>query len=146
MMRRAKPEELQIRAVPIMTAQITERELRKWMPVPFERIDDPWAVREPSKAALIQLGSGAYVVVWYGETSQQLLLEIPETGVDGTQVLVDFFGEVPLPRSRVLWHRPDVVLPKKPRSGKREAQASATISRTKSKRSALEVRSPRDRK
>jgi len=129
-----------------MTAQITERELRKWMPVPFERIDDPWAVREPSKAALIQLGSGAYVVVWYGETSQQLLLEIPETGVDGTQVLVDFFGEVPLPRSRVLWHRPDVVLPKKPRSGKREAQASATISRTKSKRSALEVRSPRDRK
>jgi hypothetical protein len=140
-MRRAKPEELQIRAVPVMTAQVDERELHEWMPVAFEQIDDLWAAREPSKAALIQLESGAYVVVWYGQASQELLLEIPESGVDGTQVLDDFFGEVPLPLSRIRWHRSDIALPEASSSRDRESQPA-----TKSKRSAFELRKPRGRK
>jgi len=60
---------------------------------------------------LIELDNGAHVVVYYGKDSQQLTLEIPETTSDSSALLASFFSEVPLPRSRVLWHRSDTELP-----------------------------------
>jgi hypothetical protein len=110
-MRRAKPHELKTRAVPVMTARLSEAELRKWVPVRFDEIDDPLAAPEPSKGALIELDNGAYVVVYYGKESKQLTLEIPETARDSSAVVASFFHEVPLPTTRVLWHRPDTKLP-----------------------------------
>jgi len=110
-MRRAKPQELKTRAVPVMTARLSEAELLEWLPVRFDDIDDPLATPEPSKGALIELDSGVHVVVYYGKDSQQLTVEIPETTRDSSAVLASFFNEVPLPTSRVLWHRTDTKLP-----------------------------------
>lgn len=110
-MRRARPHELKTRAVPVLTARLSEAELLKWVPVRFDDIDDPLATPEPSKGALIKLETGAYVVVYYGKDSKQLTLEIPETANDSSELVASFLHEVPLPISRVLWHRPDTKLP-----------------------------------
>jgi hypothetical protein len=121
-MRRASPHELKTRAVPVMTARLNEAELLKWLPVPFDDIDDPLATPEPSKGALIQLENGSYVVVYYGRDSNQLTLEIPETSDESSSdLLASFLDEVPLPISRVLWHRPDTKLPSRKRSAHRVA-------------------------
>ncbi len=110
-MRRAKPHELKTNAVPVMTARLSETELSKWVPVPFDEITDPLATPEPSKGALVRLDAGGYVVLYYGKESGQLIVEVPET-TDGSTLVAAFFREVPLPASRVLWHRPDVRIPK----------------------------------
>jgi hypothetical protein len=98
-----------------MTARLSEAELLKWLPVPFDDIDDPLATPEPSKGALIKLENGAYVVVYYGKDSNQLTLEIPEATRDSSELVACFFREVPLPLSRVLWHRSDTKLPSRRR-------------------------------
>ena len=59
-MRRARPDELTTRAVPVMTAHLSESELVEWLPVPFDEINDPLAVPEPSKGALIELPSPSF--------------------------------------------------------------------------------------
>ena len=141
-MRRAKPQELQTRALPVMTARLSEGELLEWLPVHFDEIDDPLATPEPSKGALIQLDSGAYIVVYYGKDSNQLTLEIPETTPDSSALVASFFHEVPLPMSRVLWHRPDTKLPKR----HRQTMAGTAESDVRSKRSARRVTLPRKRK
>ena len=117
-MRRASPHELTTRAVPVLTARVTEAELEKWLPVAFDDIDDPLAAAEPSKGALIELTSGAFVVVYYGKDSNQLTLEIPESS-EASELLASFLDEVPLPISRVLWHRADMKLPARRRSARR---------------------------
>ena len=111
-MRRARPHELKTSAMPAMTARLTEAELLTWVPVPFDEITDPLATPEPSKGALVRLESGGYVVLFYGKDSQQLTVEIPERTKDASALLADFFDEVPLPHSRVLWHRADITMPK----------------------------------
>ena len=137
-MRRAKPHELQTRALPVMTARLSEDELLVWLPVHFDEIDDPLATPEPSKGALIQLDNGAYVVVYYGKSSNQLTLEIPETTSDSSALVASFFHEVALPVSRVLWHRSDTKLPKR----QRRAMAATATSNVRPKRSARRVTIP----
>ena len=110
-MRAAKPHELKEHALPVMTARISEAELNKWFPVPFQEITDPWATPEPSKGALVKLDAGHYFVLYFGEDSKQLTLRIAPN-VDASTFLASFFREVPLPRSRVLWRRPGVRLPR----------------------------------
>lgn len=121
-MRRAKPQELKTHAVPVITARLTEAELERWFPIPFDDITDPLAVPEPTRGALVQLEGGSYVVVYYGRDSGQLFLEIPESTIDSSALVAEFFREVPLPRSRVLWHRPDITLPKHIQHGARQEQ------------------------
>lgn len=144
-MRQAKPHELKTRAVPAMTAKITETELLNWVPVQFEEITDPWATPEPSKGALIKLDAGGYVVLYYGKDSQQLIVEIPENTPDSSALLSAFLSEVPVPKSRILWHRPDVKLsmPKRAVRVKNipKPHNSKAVS-TKSKRSAHRVSLP----
>lgn len=123
-MRRAEPQELQTRAVPAMTARLSEAELLEWVPVPFDDIIDPLAAPEPSKGALIALDGGGYVVLFYGKESRELVVEIPETTGDSSALVSEFLSEVPLPSSRVLWHRPDITLPRRRgRSLRRSAQS-----------------------
>lgn len=110
-MRAARPDELQQNAFPVMTAELSEAELTKWFPVSFEEITDPWAAPEPSKGALVRLDAGEYVVLDYGKESKQLTLRIPAE-LDPSSFLTSFFREVPLPRSRVLWHRAGARLPR----------------------------------
>jgi len=43
-----------------MTAHLSESELVEWLPVPFDEINDPLAVPEPSKGALIELPSPSF--------------------------------------------------------------------------------------
>jgi hypothetical protein len=109
-MRAAKPKELRTHASPVLTARLSETELRKWFPVSFQEITDPEATPEPSKGALIKLDAGYLAVLYFGEISKQLIVEIPAS-VDPSELLAAFFREVPLPRSRVLWHRADAKLP-----------------------------------
>jgi hypothetical protein len=108
-MRRARPDELTARTRPLFTAQMAAEELQQWLPVPFDEIDDPFAAAEPSKGALVELDSGDYLVVHYGLTSGQLMVEAVEEGA--SMVLQAFFDEVPLPLARVLWHREGTELP-----------------------------------
>ena len=110
-MRTAKPNELRENAFPVMTAELSEVELTKWFPVSFHEISDPWAAPEPSKGALIKLDAGEYVVLDYGKESRQLTVRIP-TALDASACLASLFREVPIPRSRILWRRADVRLPK----------------------------------
>jgi hypothetical protein len=153
-MRRAKPHELKTRAVPAMTARLSEAELDRWVPIEFDEITDPLATPEPSKGALVKLESGAYVVLYYGYDSKQLMVEIPETTHDSSALVAAFFGEVPLPVSRVLWHRPDIRLPSRRRRSTPAAAASAKSRRgtpvdtgtASPKRSARRVALPRREK
>lgn len=109
-MRAAKPDEMKTHAYPVLAAAISEAELSKWFPVPFQHITDPQEAAEPSKAALIELDAGESFVLYYGELSNQLMLRIP-TSTDASAFLRSFFREVPLPRGRILWRRKDARIP-----------------------------------
>jgi hypothetical protein len=137
-MRRAEPHELRDRAVPVLTARISEAELLKWVPIPFDDIDDPLAAPEPSKGALIQLAGGAHFVVYYGKESGQLTLEISEQAADPSALIASFLREIPIPVSRVLWHRPGTKLP-----GQRARSADPVEASPTAKRSAHRVTLPK---
>jgi hypothetical protein len=94
-----------------MTARLSEAELGKWFPVPFDEINDPWAAPEPSLGALVSLDAGEYVALDYGKESNQLIVRIP-ANLDPSSFLVSFFREIPMPRTRVLWSRADAKLPR----------------------------------
>lgn len=57
-MRAAQPYELTERALPVMTATISETELEKWLPFRFHEITDPLAAAETTRGVLLQLDSG----------------------------------------------------------------------------------------
>lgn len=137
-MRRARPNELKEDAVPVMTARLSEAELGKWFPVPFDEINDPWAAPEPSLGALVSLDAGEYVVLDYGRESNQLIVRIP-ANLDATSFLASFFHEIPMPRARVLWRRKDAKLPKT------FAAKQMSVSAASSKRSRRYPRSDRNK-
>lgn len=130
-MRIAQADELQVNALPVLSAQISESELSKWFPFKLHRLTHPQEVPEPSKAALIRLDTGDYFVLFWGEISNQMILRIPEA-TNASKFLSAFFKEVPLPRSRILWRRSDARLPRQfaakemsvPRRAKRPATTS----------------------
>lgn len=112
-MRTAKPSELTEHAVPVLAARMTESELSDWIPVKFQDINDPEATAEPAKGALIKLAAGPFVVLFYGKESGRLVLELPPSDNVAAN-LRSFFDEVPIPSSRITWHRPDIQFPLKP--------------------------------
>jgi len=147
-MRRAKPHELMDPAVPVITARLSEAELAKWLPIRFDAIDDPLQAPEPSLGALAQLDAGGYVVLTYGKDSGQLIVEFPVNTRDRTALLAQFFREVPLPLSRILWHQKGTRLPQ----GKTEDSAVVAKGQNgksivqRVKRSALRAQAPTKRK
>jgi hypothetical protein len=110
-MRVADGDELKVNALPVLTARMSGAELADWFPFELHQLSHPQEVPEPSKAALIQLETGEYFVMFWGEISNQLTLRIPTT-TDATAFLSAFFSEVPLPRGRILWRRSDARLPR----------------------------------
>jgi hypothetical protein len=60
---------------------------------------------------LIRLEQGSFFVLYWGEWSKQLKLEIPAAS-EPSGFLDAFFREVPLPRGRILWRRQGVRLPR----------------------------------
>lgn len=127
-MRAANPDELREYALPIMTAQVSEVELGRWFPSPFEEITDPWAAAEPSKGALLRLGSGDTFAVYWGHDSGEMTVRIAPS-VDAHAFLKSFFREVPLPRARVTWLRDGVALPVALRAIDGEAVRQAPLPR-----------------
>ena len=111
-MRAAKAHELTERALPVMTATVSEEELDAWLPFRFQEITDPLAAAEPSRGALLQLDSGQYFVVYWGHDSGQLTVRIPQA-VEPSFFLASFFNEVPLPRERITWIREGARLPRR---------------------------------
>src|SRR5258705_12656090 len=109
-MRAATPNELTTAAFPVITARVSEEELSRWFPVEFEEITDPEATPEPTKGALVKLAGGPHFVLYWGEVSNQLTVQIPRTA-DASPFLAAFFLEVPLPKSRILWRRAEAELP-----------------------------------
>src|SRR6266542_4312666 len=152
-MRRAEPDELTDHAVPAITARVSEKELAQWLPIRFDSIDDPLQAPEPSLGALAQLDAGEYVVLNYGKDSEQLTVELPATTKDASDLLAAFFREVPLPTSRVLWHRRGTRLPKRQAArrsvtakGQKRDSSVAGTARERAKRSALRAVAPAKRK
>lgn len=146
-MRRAEPHELTDPAVPIITARLSKAELTKWLPIRFDAIDDPLQAPEPSLGALAELDAGGYVVLTYGKESEQLIVEFPANTKNRTALLAQFFREVPLPLSRVLWHQKGTRLPQRKtasRSVAKEHQPKFAVQRVK--RSALRAHAPAKRK
>lgn len=130
-MRVGKPNELKTQAFPVLTARISETELSKWFPVSFHYLTDPQETPEPSKAALIQLDQGVYFVLYWGEWSKQLKLEIASS-TDASQFLEALLREVPLPRTRIIWRRRDARLPRQV-AAKRVSANTAKVSSRKVK-------------
>jgi hypothetical protein len=146
-MRRADPHELTDPAVPVITARLSEAELAKWLPINFDAINDPLQAPEPSLGALAQLDAGGYVVLNYGKESGQLTVELPATTRDRTTLLAEFFLEVPLPLSRVLWHQKGTRLPKRKAASRAVGAHKSTVnSSARVKRSALRAQAPAKRK
>jgi len=142
-MRRADPHELTDPAVPVITARLSEAELAKWLPINFEAINDPLQAPEPSLGALAQLDAGGYVVLNYGKESGQLTVELPANTRDRTTLLAEFFQEVPLPLSRVLWHQKGTRLPKRKATSRVVGAHKSTVhSSGRVKRSALRAQAP----
>jgi len=139
-MRVGKPNELRVPAFPLLTARISEAELTEWFPVPFHSITHPQETAEPSKAALVRLDQGEYFVLYWGEWSKQLKLEIP-SATNPSQFLDAFFREVPLPRTRIIWRREDARLP--PRIAAKRVSATITGARSRTTKSASTTRTSR---
>ena len=93
-MRAAKPNELKENAFPVITARLSEAELERWFPVPFQEITDPWATPEPSRGALVKLEAGEYVVLYWGQDSKELTVRI-SANVDPSAFLMSFFKRSP---------------------------------------------------
>jgi hypothetical protein len=135
-------------AVPVITARLSEAELTKWLPVLFDAIDDPLQAPEPSLGALAQLDAGGYVVLTYGKDSEQLIVEFPINIRNKTALLAQFFREVPLPLSRILWHQKGTRLPQRNMAGRsalEKDQKRKSIA-PRVKRSALRAQAPAKRK
>jgi len=145
-MRRAKPHELMDPAVPVITAHVSQAELTKWLPIPFDSIDDPLQAPEPSLGALAQLEAGGYVVLTYGKESEQLIVEFPVNTRNRTALLAQFFHEVPMPVSRVLWHQKGTRLPHRTVDRATVAKGGKHKSVQPVKRSALRAQAPAKRK
>src|SRR5262249_1507992 len=103
MMRRAKPDELRSKVVPVLHAHLTESELKKVFDVPMSEMD-PFTEPEPSAGALVQLTDGSYVVVVHGKVTGTLTMSLPEE-TDVEDGIAAFLDDVPLTSKSILWRK-----------------------------------------
>lgn len=100
-MRRANASELSVEVVPVLTANLSEKELKELFPIPMDELD-PFAEAEPSVGALVQLRSGNYFVVTYGNVTNTVKLLIP-VGSDRLRGIEEILAEAPIPSAAVRW-------------------------------------------
>lgn len=119
-MRYAQPSELTENVVPVLQLRLSERQFDAMFPV--KTVDlDPLAAPEPSRGALIQLDSGSYVVVTYGEVTHLAVVEVPRSA-HAPKVIRELFSEIDVPSSVIEWN---VVGVKPPAKRLRRAAATA---------------------
>ena len=94
----------------MLAAELTDAEVESLLPLPMREVDDPEATAEPGKGALIKLAGRPFVVVFFGRESHRLVVEVPRSA-DAAADVRSFLAEVPIPRSKIVWHREDVELP-----------------------------------
>lgn len=106
-MRYAQPHELRESVVPVLQLRLSNRQFAEMFPVRTVNLD-PLASAEPSRAALVRLDSGSYLVVTYGEVSHRAVVEVPRSA-DPSNVVRELLSEVTVPASAIEWKRDDVL-------------------------------------
>jgi hypothetical protein len=106
-MRYAQPSELTEGVIPVLQLRLSDRQFAEMFPI--RTVDlDPLASAEPSKAALVRLDSGSYLVVTYGEVSHRAVVEVPRSA-NPSNVVRELLSEVAMPASAIEWTRDDVL-------------------------------------
>lgn len=105
-MRYAQPHELTENVVPVLQLHLTAKQFAELFPVRTVALD-PLAAPEPSKAALIQLRSGSYIVVTYGEITHRVIVEVAQSA-DAENVIRELLREVVVPDTAIEWKRKDL--------------------------------------
>lgn len=112
-MRYAQPHELREGVVPVLQLRLSDRQFEEMFPV--RTVDlDPLAAAEPSRAALVRLESGSYLVVTYGEVSHRAVVEVPQSS-NPSNVVRELLSEVNVPTSAIEWRRDDTQSAQRPR-------------------------------
>ena len=100
-MRRAEPHELNARAVPVLVATLSKKEVGKLFPVRFDDMD-PFSEPEPSQGALVQLESGPFAVIVWGKSTGNLTVSLPEKA-DTRKVIEALLAEAPVSAKAITW-------------------------------------------
>jgi hypothetical protein len=85
----------------VLVVQLSPSDLATAVPVPLQPLD-PFAEPEPSRGATVQLHSGRYVVLIYGDVTNRLSVH---AGSDATTAVADFLQEAKIPRAAIVWER-----------------------------------------
>jgi hypothetical protein len=101
-----------------LTALVLPGEMEEWFPVKLQPVSHPYEGREPCRAALIQLDAGPYAVLFWGERSKMLMLQVAPT-LDPTEFVSTLLQEVPLPTERIRWCRSHAYHPRRVRRVRR---------------------------
>ena len=105
-MRYAQPHELTENVVPVLQLHLSAKQFAELFPVRTVALD-PLSAPEPSKAALIQLRSGSYIVVTYGEITHRVIVEVAQSA-DAENVIRELLREVVVPAAAIEWKRKDL--------------------------------------
>jgi hypothetical protein len=140
-MRYAKPHELRESVVPVLQLRLSNRQFAEMFPV--RTVDlDPLASAEPSRAALVRLNSGSYLVITYGEVSHRAVVEVPRSA-DPSVVVRELLSEVTMPASAIEWKREDVLppaqMPRSAAASKVQSARKKTAAKAAKNRTALKV-------
>lgn len=100
-MRRAESHELNAKVVPVLSATLSKKDVEKLFPVRFDEMD-PFSEPEPSRGALVQLESGPFAVVVWGESTGNLTVSLPEK-TDTGKVIAALLAEAPLSAKAITW-------------------------------------------
>ncbi len=103
-MRRALPDELNEDARPIALLRLSKDRLEELFPVELSEAD-PLSAAEPSIGALVQLDSGPYAIVMYGEVSCEAEVSLP-VSAPVARHWAAFLSEVPLVAEEIVWTFP----------------------------------------
>jgi hypothetical protein len=60
-------------------ALVLPGEMEEWFPVKLQPVPHAYEGREPCRAALVQLDAGPYTVLFWGERSKMLMLQVAPT-------------------------------------------------------------------
>ena len=104
-MRRARPDELNEDAIPVLVLQLSESRLQQLFPVRLSAVE-PFAEAEPSRGALVQLKGGSYLIVMFGEITHRATLSLPvSAAID--KAVTEILDEIPIQSAEVAWAAPE---------------------------------------
>ena len=100
-MRRAQAHELNEDVVPALVLDVSEQRLHELFPVHFSSVDS-LAEPEPSIGALVELTSGDYCVVTFGQVTHRVTISFPETA-DVSRMAMSLVRETGIRKNEVQW-------------------------------------------